>query len=284
MGKNSCFTNQYFNIGYNISDIALSPMKFEMHIHDLYELYYFLQGDVTYYIEGQGYKIEAGDLLIINSKELHKPIFNSNRPYERIVIHFVPWYIKKYNTDDFNLLTCFEDRKAGQYNKISKDSIINYKINRHFKQIIDYINSNERASAIMIETLFIQLLVLINKIFKKQDNLQLNSTEYDEKVLNIINYINDNLNKKITLDLLAREFFLNKFYLSHLFKENTGFSILQYINYKKIMKAKELLSHGLTCSEVCNRLNFGDYSNFYKTFKKNVGSSPLKYKQNNLIT
>jgi len=282
LDKNCYYSNKYFNIGYNTSDTAPYPGKFQSHIHDLYELYYFLEGDVTYYIEGQGYKIEAGDLLIINSKELHKPIFNSDVPYKRIVIHFTPWYISKYNTEDFNLLSCFENRKPGQYNKIPEDSLIKYKADKKFKKIIKFINSNKDGSKIMIETLFVQLLVSINKIFQEQEKVNLDLIEYDENVLKIIQYINDHLHKKITLDLLAKEFYLNKYYLSHLFKENTGFSVLQYINYKKIMKAKEFLSHDLSCSEVCNRLNFGDYSNFYKAFKKNVGISPSKYQQSNL--
>ncbi len=281
MKKNS--SNDYLDIGHTVSDMSSSPVKYEMHIHDSYELYYFLQGDVTYYIEGQGYKIEAKDLLIINNNELHKPIFNSNIAYERIIIHFTPWYFSRFNTNKFNLLNCFEERELGQHNKIPKDSVLKYKLDKDYIKIIDYVNSNTKEANIMIETLFIQLLVKVNKIFQHHENIQTQSTDYDEKVLKIINFINNNLDKKISLNLLEKNFYLNKYYLSHLFKENTGFSVQQYINYKKIMKAKELLSQDLSCSDVCNKLSFGDYSNFYKAFKKNVGFSPQKYKQDNII-
>jgi len=57
------------------------------------------------------------------------------------------------------------------------------------------------------------------------------SIEYNEKITKLIKYINDNLNQKFNLETLAKKFYLDKYYLSHLFKENTGFSILQYINY-----------------------------------------------------
>lgn len=281
--KKKLFSNDYLSIAHTISDMSSSPVNYEMHIHDSYELYYFLQGDVTYYIEGQGYKIEAKDLLIINNNELHRPIFNSNIAYERITIHFIPWYFTRYSSKKFNLLACFEERKLGQSNQIPKDSVIKYRLDKHYIKIMDYINSNTKEANIMIETLFIQLLVKVNKIFQHHENIQTQSTDYDEKVLKIINFINNNLEKKISLDLLEKNFYLNKYYLSHLFKENTGFSVQQYINYKKIMKAKELLSQDLSCSDVCNKLSFGDYSNFYKAFKKNVGFSPQKYKQNNII-
>ncbi len=281
MKKNS--STDYLSIAHTVSNMSSSPVKYEMHIHDSYELYYFLQGDVTYYIEGQGYKIEAKDLLIINNNELHRPVFNSNIAYERIIIHFIPWYFSRYNTDKFNLLSCFEERELGQSNKIPKDSVIKYKLDKHYLKIIDYINSNKKEANIMIETLFVQLLVKINRIFQHHENIQTQSTDYDEKVLKIINFINNNLDKKISLNLLEKNFYLNKYYLSHLFKENTGFSVQQYINYKKIIKAKELLSQNLSCSDVCNKLSFGDYSNFYKAFKKNVGFSPQKYKQDNII-
>lgn len=281
INKDFYYENEYFNIGHNNYDINSASFNVNSHIHDLYEIYYFLKGDVTYYIEGQGYKIEKGDLLIINSQELHKPIFNTDSTYERIVVHFLPWYISKYNSDSFNLLGCFENRDLGKKNKLPHNSIQKHNLDKKFKKIIKYIKNNLDESEVMIETLFIQLLVSINNIFNNEKNIKNNIIEYNDNTLKIIKFINKNLEKKITLDLLANEFFLDKYYLSHLFKKNTGFSVIQYVNYKKIMKAKELLSHNLTCNEVSNKLAFGDYSNFYKAFKKNVGISPSKYQNKN---
>lgn len=264
---------------YNIAQsISYQTPDFDIHAHDSYELYYFLSGDVTYYIEGKGYKVDTNDILLINNRELHKPNFNSEKPYKRITVHFNPGFIKDLNyNDQFDLLSCFKDREPGQHNKIDSEDILNYKIDRYFDRIVNYIKEDTAESAIMIETLFIQAMVLLNKIFKQKKELHLDTIEYDDNIMEIINFINNNLARKITLDKLEKRFYLNKYYLCHLFKENTGFSVKQYITYKRVLKAKELLTSGNSCSETCNSLGFGDYSNFYRIFKKAVGLSPQEY-------
>ena len=55
-----------------------SPAEYPVHIHDLYEIYYFLSGDVTYFIEGQSYTLSKHDLLVINTGRDCKPVFNSS--------------------------------------------------------------------------------------------------------------------------------------------------------------------------------------------------------------
>lgn len=274
--KNCSLQNNFLDIKYTRSDIISSTEKFNMHLHDFYEIYYFLEGDVTYYIEGHGYQMEANSLLIINNKELHKPIFNKELPYERIVIHFFPWVLSKYDSYDFNLLECFENRKEAHHNKIIDK---NKEIFSYFKKITQYVQNKSLESELMVETLFIQMLVLINKKFNKKTVENNNFIKYNRRILEIITYINNNIEKSLSLNLLAEEFYLNKSYLSHIFKKNTGFSVLQYIHYKKIMTAKRLLLDNNSCSEVSSKLNFGDYSTFYRSFKREVGISPQEYQK-----
>ncbi|PRX29348.1 AraC family transcriptional regulator [Orenia metallireducens] len=263
---------------YNIAQSkSMTLPKFQLHVHDCYELYYFISGDVTYYIEGQSYEIKNNDILIINNQELHKPVFNSDLTYERMTIHFNPEYISKYNNDNFNLLQCFEERKPGHLNKIDHYNIYAYKIDHYFDKIIDYIRRKPPEAEVMIETTFIQILVLLNKIYSQTDNLHIKSVDCDPKITRILNFINNNLNRKITLKILQNKFHLDKYYICHLFKENTGFTILQYIRYKKIMKSKEMLLQGITCNEVSISLGFGDYSSFYRSFKDILGISPREF-------
>lgn len=277
------FSNQKFDLFYNRSNIEKSEEDFEIHIHDLYEIYYFINGDVTYYIDGHGYHIGAGDLLLINNQEIHKPVFNSNLIYERMAVHFAPWYFSKYSSDDFNVLACFEERQSGHFNRISSSKMEEYQIDRLLKSVEEYLKKEIEGKEIILESIFVQILYLLNQAFEKNRDHDEDSIIYDEKVSKVIRFINNNLEKKFSLDMLAREFYLDKYYLSHLFKENTGFSLIQYINYKKIMKARELLSKDYSCGEVSEKLSFGDYSNFYKSFKKETGISPSEYQQKSLL-
>lgn len=274
--KNCYLNNNLLEVTYKKSEKISETDKFNMHLHDFYELFYFLEGDVSYYIEGHAYELKANTLLIMNNRELHKPMFNRDIPYKRIVIHFFPWVLSKYDSYDFNLLECFENRKEAHHNKIyDKDR----KIFNYFKQITEYAQGKSEESEVMIETLFVQLLILINKLFTKKEKNESSSIKYNERILDIITYINNNINKSLSLDLLSDKFYLNKSYLSHIFKKHTGVSIIHYIHYKKIMTAKRLLLDNNSCSEVSSRLNFGDYSTFYRSFKREVGISPQEYQK-----
>lgn len=99
------------------------------------------------------------------------------------------------------------------------------------------------------------------------------------KINAILAYINENLNQRITLDELEMAFFINKYHLCHIFRQNTGFSILEYISYKRIMKAKEMLAEGQSATEVAAQVGYSDYSTFFRAFKNIVGVSPNKYKK-----
>ncbi|WP_079426135.1 helix-turn-helix domain-containing protein [Clostridium oryzae] len=130
----------------------------------------------------------------------------------------------------------------------------------------------------MIFTIFAQMLISLNKFFSdKMMDLSITKIDRDNKIPHILDYINKNLSKKLSLDLLSSIFYINKYHLCHLFKKNTGFTVQEYVIYKRIMKAKELLSQGISAVETCDAVGFGDYSNFYRYFKKVVGKTPKEF-------
>ena len=90
---------------------------------------------------------------------------------------------------------------------------------------------------------------------------------YQTKEYNLLNYV----------DLLEKQFFVNKYYLSHTFKKSTGFTVVEYITHKRIIWAMDLLTVGQPALEVAHTVGFSDYSTFYKAFKKITGISPREY-------
>ena len=123
-----------------------------------------------------------------------------------------------------------------------------------------------------------EFIVFINKHYLESfgDRIQ-DDIEYDEKVNNIIHYINENLYSDLSLDSLAKIFYLSKYHLLREFKKHSGYTVHQYIHQKRLIMAKSLLKDGLTVTEVCNRCGFGDYSNFIRAFKKAFGAPPKTF-------
>ena len=267
--------------------------EMDFHLHEFYEIYFFISGRVNYLIEKQIYQLNFGDLIIMNNHEIHKPSLFPGEPYERMVIHFDPAIASAMSSEDFNLLECFINRPKGKYNKLSLN-------NEQIDQVLSYLykienlsKSSNKSSSILKLTTFIELLVYINKLYSRhRDTAQLQDSHSNinisdntntnfvipEKLTMIMDYIDKNLEENLSLEVLGKKFFLDKYYFSRLFKKYTGSNIHDYILYKRISKAKRLLAEGYDATYTSIKCGFNDYSNFYRMFKKTVGVAPSRYK------
>lgn len=125
---------------------------------------------------------------------------------------------------------------------------------------------------------FLQFIVYINRLFLKQKNIsESNDIKYDKSMDNILDYINKNLSKNLSVDALSSKFYVSKYYLMHKFKEQTGYTLHNYILQKRLIMANLLITNGENASDACAKSGFGDYSNFVRAFKKMFGLSPKKY-------
>lgn len=260
-----------------VHSVTAQPTNVDTHIHDCYEIVYLQSGNLTYYIEGQAYHMQSGDMIVTNSRELHRFVFNSPLRYERKYIQFKPEYISTFQSDDYNLLHYLENRKLGSFNKISSKDVQSYQLDDLWEQLSYYAKNATPENKLMLKSIFIQMLIMINKILAKSNHTKADKHTYDQKINDILQYINQHVGEKITLDALEQKFFVNKYYLCHMFKKNTGFTVFQYITYKRIMKALELLISGMNALDVAHAVGYSDYSTFYKAFKNIMGRSPKQY-------
>lgn len=93
-------------------------------------------------------------------------------------------------------------------------------------------------------------------------------------------YLDAHFTEKISLDDLSARFFINKYYLTRIFKESFGSTINQYIVYKRITKAKHLIRFTeMTMDEIASAVGMGDGNYFSRIFRKIEGISPTEYKK-----
>ena len=265
----------YLNDNFKIFHIRdKKDIKFEYHHHDFSKIVILIDGDLTYYIEGKAYILKPWDILFVNKNEIHKPVVNPNKYYERIVIWLNPDFMAKYAQGNNNLLKCFEVAIKNNYNLLR----LNMKSIDIIKNLIQDIqncnNSNEFGSEILKESLFVQLMVLMNRLFLNSD---IEDIQYDKTIEGVLNYINSNLENDLSIDTIASEFFISKYYLMRKFKNQIGSSIHNYVVQKRLILARSLISDGLSMSSVCSRCGFNDYSSFVRAFKKVYGVSPSNY-------
>ncbi|MEK3885036.1 AraC family transcriptional regulator [Paenibacillus sp. PL2-23] len=242
-----------------------------------YQLYYLISGSVDYQIEGKSYRLLPGDLLIFNSKELHRPYFTSDESYERILIFFKPEFCRYYNSPGYNLLQYFERKKPGSFNRLPSSIVKNVNIQAYFDEIEYLGREEEPQNPLLIELTFIRLLVEVNQLISSYDSPDEPILDHHEELDQMINYIHDHLSDNLSLDDMENKFHMNKYYFSHLFKKTMGVSFKQYVLHKRLSKAAEMLKLDVPPSEAARLSGFVDYSNFYKAFTKWTGVTPSKF-------
>lgn len=142
-----------------------------------------------------------------------------------------------------------------------------------FKFLKDKILKSKNKSELVINAL--DYIEYVNRRYiKSREN------NYKKEVNKIINFIEENIDKKITLEMVATSVNLNESYLSRIFKNETGKNLIYFINEAKMKKAKELLKDpDNLVKEVANRVGISDQFYFNRVFKKFCGVSPSKFKK-----
>lgn len=252
----------------------------DFHIHNFYELFVLLDGELSFFIQDSCYQITAGTLLVINDLELHKAVNRLTTPYERIYIHIPPPFFRRHDTPEIDLSACFRNREPGTNNVVLLDEsqlqyiLLQYE---HMKQAAAYPLTGQ---TLLMETYLLQLLIFINHLFDGRPAVL--PCTYSDNTQTILQYIQDHLLEPITLDELAGHLFLNKYYMCHMFKKETGTTIFNYLLLCRLSKAKSLLMQGKNVTETCFGAGFKDYTNFITSFKKFTGYTPKKFQK--LIT
>ncbi len=252
--------------------------EFEFHYHDFNKIIIFLSGDVTYLIEGKAYKLKPWDILLVGKNDIHMPIISPDLTYERIVLWLNPVFLEEHNRNNCSLQNCFSLAADRKMNLIRTNKIDILSLRQNLTELEEAVKDTAFGSEILKNALFIQLMVKINRLFLAMEtDRKLEDISYDPRIEKVLSYIKDHLEQDLSIELLAKEFYLNKYYLMHLFKQETGYTLYGYIQKKRIMKASDLIKDGLQSGEVCSLCGFGDYSAFVRAFKKEFHLSPKQY-------
>lgn len=258
------FPGRTFGIVYD-NDETPSKLILPLHNHDdVYEIVLLLNGDCEFYVEGNKYSLRPRDIVFTRPFELHKMAFVSEKNYERIILYIHSDYFKLYHCEKY--LDIFQNRPLGTGNIIPYDTA-DRAIRDCMRRLLEYGDNGEYDLAGHI---VYEFLHLINSYKNTTNNFKVKN----DSVRNIIMYINDNLSENLNLDVLSSEFFISKHYMCKIFKANTGYTINQYINYKRILLVQELHRSGETLIQASLNAGFNSYANFYKTYVKQTGTSP----------
>lgn len=248
----------------------------DFHMHSCHEIYYLVDGKINYFVEQSCYPLEAGDMIMFSNQEIHKAINLTDQPFQRLVIHINPQYFRAFCTPETNLLSCFV-RKPGVGNQVKLLPEEQKRLLSLAHQTEGYKDQKKYGDDIVALSLLLQILVLVNQAYQRCREEP--SQPVPHRVQMIMNYIDSHLAAPMTLDSISRDLSLDKYYLSHLFKQETESSIFQYILVKRVALAKELLAEGANVTEAGLGAGFNDYSNFIRSFRLTTGFTPGQFRK-----
>ena len=261
--------------GYRVTSIPF-------HYHDFHKIILFLDGSADYVIEGKTYQLIPRDIIFVSAGEIHRPVFHSSSsPYERIVIYVAPDFLARCQAQDpehNDLAACFcQAKKTAAVMHQTPDT--SHDLLFHMEKLERTAHAEGFANGLYAEILFIEFMILLNRALIAHELGELHASSYDEKIQTVLTYINDHLDADLSIDTLAGKIYLSKYYLMRKFKQETGYSIHQYITSKRLLAARHLLSGNESVTDICYGCGFRDYSTFSRAFRAMFHMTPKEWRE-----
>ena len=177
----------------------------EFHAHDFLELYYFLDGSVTYYIEDQVYDLCPGDLLIIPAGKMHRPVIaNEHAAYERMVLWITPQYLQGIDSPAGDLQKNLQ--KVGEHGycvPFRGDETVF--VTALLKKLL-YMQKNNTDPKFCAGAVELYLWT----IFRSYGVIDTTHRNETQVIPQVIRYITEHFSEPLTLEYIAAEFFVSK--------------------------------------------------------------------------
>ena len=242
---------------------------FSYHYHDFHKIIVFISGKVTYHIEGKAYHLKPRDILLVSQGAIHKPEIDPSVPYERYIF----WIRDDLSCQELN--TCFQKANYRSFNLVRADSALQERLKDLLPEIEQTLQNKHFGDTVLRNALFTQFMIYINRIFLRTSSSPDKKTySSDTQVEQLLKYINRNLSENLSIDQLANRFFFSKYHMMRKFKNETGYTIHNYITSKRLLMARSLISQGMPVMKAAQASGFHDYTTFVRAYKKQFGKAP----------
>lgn len=257
-------------------------MEFE-HLHSFYEIHILLSPIATHFIEGIPYRIRTNDFVLLSPSRLHKTFYPSETPSKRLVITFM------YRDDGYGFKDTYEKLLTPFYESVpifrfpdAQQKVLVHILNE-IVAVSHQAGAQEMTGAyeLMVHSLFTQFLYYL----KDFSNYNIYETEnpkdkLSERIYTAANFIHTHYMENLTLEELAESIYMDPFYLSHQFKNVTGYTVTQYIHLVRIRNCQFLLLNTEDkISDISSACGFTSFSQFNRVFHKFCNESPSEYRK-----
>jgi len=263
------------NLFINVKNLTYSPsvVTRKEHTHQAVELVKVTSGFCEFVVNNKTFRLNEGDVFLINSFVVHKLVFVNSCTLTYIQID-INSYLAQLNIYNPSYLEGFILRAFSKAYVSGKDDSELYDI---IDNILKYCKNQNLTNELYAKSYILKLIAFMNKTNLINFSL-LKGLKRNPKIEAITDYINKNLEEKILLSDLSKLVFLDKYSLCRLFKKQTGGTIIEYINFVRLKRAEKYLREGMSILDISIACGFSSPQYFIKVFKKHKGCTPLVYK------
>ena len=234
------------------------------HYHNLFELYYLIEGSCSYFIDNKSYEVNAGDLVLIPEGLIHRTVYDGGE-HSRLLINFSRHFLPKSVIPLIPTLTYVYRNE----NASAELRSILEKIEKEYKTRDEYSDDILKS--------YTRLLFLTLARNENRADRHGSGSPFIESA---VKYIQKNFANDISLSGVAEMHSVSPEHLSRRFKKETGFGFSEYVTLIRLQTAEYMLrdSSDVSVSEVAYHCGFNDSNYFSDRFKREYGMSPLKFR------
>ena len=245
----------------------------DMHNHHCHEVVILLDGDIRLYTEYSGREMRRGDVAFLPQYIFHTADICNPTKYDRVIINMTDEVLKNASSSKMDLRACFEPYNDTNIHTIHLEDDEIEEIKKYSVELQKNLSRSNPGSGILADA-FLKLIMVKLTTKYTDDPVEHYPNIMPPLVSRTFEYIDKHITEDISLSLLEKEIHHNGTYISRSVKKISGLSLQQYIIAKRISLACRLLREGYAPSDACFMSGFNNYSNFSRTFAKQVGKSP----------
>jgi AraC-like DNA-binding protein len=253
------------------------------HWHEQLELIYFISGQAAVECGSRSYQAGAGDLVVINSNELHAGMSLDHVCYCAVIIDISLLQSDFPDSCDLKYINPISRNIILFQNKISGET----EIAECLKEIVAEHSLRHPAYELAIKSYIYKVLTIL---LRKYVLSVLTAREYRSRIKNleqlreVLKYVSRHFTEELVLDDLARMAHLSPCHFCRVFKTITGRSLVDYINNKRINHAELLLkTTGISVTEAAMSAGFNDSNYFSRVYRKYKSCPPSSVKMTQML-
>ena len=256
--------NAVFNLGGFFSIDKGDNWEHSLHVFEQCKFYYVIDGECRITIDNTEYVGRAGDWFLIPAGVCQAYKNDETKPFKKFWLHF-------------DLYPGVDIIKNLQLPYVVKAEYTG-KIKRLFNDFIKFNKSSKLTDKLLLKGTLINLIAEYFKL-ARPEGVNVHSRT-DERMDNLLRFINENLEKDLPLELLAERYYAHPNHFIRAFKDKTGLTPARYVRLRRMETAKRLIeSSDLNFEEICVRTGINDLSHFSKLFKQSYNMSPREYRE-----